>query len=61
MKIWHVLFLSGLVLLFGTIGAADMGAINSVQIILQVVLGIGLMVLSYITFITACNRWYKKK
>lgn len=61
MKIWHVLALCGIALLFGTVGAADMGAIGSVRIVLQLVLGIGLIILSYVSFIVACNRWYKKK
>ena len=51
----------GLVLIFGTVGAADMGAIGSTQIIIQVFLGVGLIILAYRVFIAACDRAYKKR
>ena len=61
LRIWHILALLGLALTIGTIGAADMGAIGTTQIIVQVLSGIGLIVLSYRWFIAACNRAYKKR
>lgn len=60
-KIWHVLAAWGVVLILGTIGAADMGGMSSTQIIIQVFLGIGLIVLAYRWFIAACDRAYKKR
>lgn len=60
-KIWHVLPTVGVALIFGTIGAADMGAIGSTRIIAQMLLGIGMIVLSYRCFIAACNRAYKDR
>lgn len=61
MKIWHILFTCGLVLLIGTIGAADFEAIGSVRIVIQFALSIVLMVMSYVSFVAACNRWYRKR
>lgn len=61
MKIWHIFSVWGVVLLIGTIGAADMGAIGETRIVAQFLFGIGLIILSYISFVVACNRWCKNK
>ena len=60
-KVWHILAAWGVTLLIGTIGAADMGVISSTRIIVQVLMGIGLIVLAYRWFIAACDRCYKKR
>lgn len=60
-KIWHIMAAWGVVLLFGTIGAADMGAIGSVRIVLQVIAGFALIIGSYVSFVISCNKWCKKR
>lgn len=61
LRIWHILTLWGLALLLGTVGAADMGAIGTGRIVAQIIGGIGLIVLAYVAFITACGRCYKQR
>lgn len=60
-KVWHIMAAWGAILLVGTIGAADMGAISSVRIVLQVVTGIALVIGSYISFIVCCNKWCRER
>lgn len=60
-KIWHILAAWGVVLLIGTIGAADMGAIGSGRIVLQVILGFGLIFGSYVAFVVCCDKWCKRR
>ena len=61
LRIWHVLSLWGVVLMFGTIGAADMGAIGAFWIVFQIVMGFGLEILAYMVFIMSCDKCYKKQ
>lgn len=60
-KIWHIMAAWGVVLLIGTIGAADSGAIGSIRIVLQAVMGIGLIIGSYVSFIVCCDKWCKRR
>ena len=60
-KIWNILTIAGVALSIGTIGSADAGAIGTAQIVIQLLLGLGLIAMAYITFISACNRRYGKR
>lgn len=43
MNIWGFLGVLGLVILFGTVGAADLNAISTTRMIVQGLLGLGFM------------------